>query len=147
MKLPPRTTPIRVNLAPMVDVTMCLLVFFMVTTKMVEMENSVIDLPLAKSAKDVDKQKLGKRFVVNVRDARLEGGKGARYLVQDKEIHLSEVIDRLQRERQVDPLVNCVIRADRSLPYQHVQAVMVGCARAGIQKVTFSAVPREGGGG
>lgn len=146
MKLPPTTTPIRVNLAPMVDVTMCLLVFFMVTTKMVELENNRdIDLPIAKSAKDVDKQDLGKRLVVNVRDARLDGGEGARYIVQETEIPLTKILQRLEREQQLDPGVNCVIRADNGLPYRYVQAVMVGCAKAGILKVTFSAVPRDGG--
>ncbi len=144
MKSPPVTTPIKLNLAPMVDVTMCLLVFFLVTTKMVERENSAIDLPVARSATDMEKQDLGNRFVVNVRDARLTGGDGAIYLVQEDEISLPEVLVRLQAARRDDTEVNCVIRADRNLPYKYVQRVMIGCARANIRKVTFSAVPRRG---
>lgn len=146
-RLPPTTTPVRLNLAPMVDVTMCLLVFFMVATRMVEQENSRIDLPIALTAKDAEKQELGNRFVVNVRAAGATGTKNVSYLVQETEIPLSEVFDRLRAERQQDADVNCVIRADRNLPYKYVQAVLVCCAQANVRKVTFSAIPREGGGG
>lgn len=129
----------------MVDVTMTLLIFFMVTTRMVEQENSVIDLPAARSAQDAEKHELGTRFVVNVHDTTTEGSAGARYIVQDKEISLPQLNDRLKQEKRLDPEVNCVIRGDRSLSYQHVQAVMVGCAQAGIERITFGATPRSGG--
>ena len=147
MKNPPRTTPIALNLAPMVDVTMCLLVFFMVATRMVERENSLIDLPVARAAKDAEKQELGTRFVVNVRDLGVSGGPGAAYVVQEKTVSLSEVLARLRAEHRLDPEVNCVIRADRTLPYKFVEAIMIGCAREQIRKITFSAVQREGMGG
>jgi len=129
----------------MVDVTMCLLIFFMVASRMVQRENnSNVDLPIARSAKDADKQELGKRFVVNLRD--VDGG-GVSYLVQEKEVSLADVFERLRAERRRDADVNCVIRADRDLPYKYVQAIMVCCARADVRKVTFSAVPRGDGGG
>lgn len=143
MRAPPPPTPVKINLASMVDVTMCLMVFFMLTTEMVKNENSAIDLPLAVSAKTVERKDLGDRLVINIRDARMIGGEGAIYLVQEKETTLSGLLDRLQRERARRGEVNCVIRAERSLPYKYVQAVMLGCAKSGIQKVTFSAVPRE----
>ncbi|MFQ5429591.1 MAG: ExbD/TolR family protein [Phycisphaerae bacterium] len=147
MKEPPRTTSVRLNLAPMVDVTMCLLIFFMVTTKMVERENSAIDLPVARSAKNAEKQELGKRFVVNIRDADPVHNTGAAYVVQEKPLPLSEVFARLKAARRLDVDLNCVIRAQKNLPYKYVQAVMVACARADVRKVTFSAVQREGSGG
>ena len=128
----------------MVDVMMCLLSFFMLATKMVEQENSRIDLPVAKAAKDAEKQALGNRFVVNIRDAAWHGGEGAVYLVREEAVSLAEVLQRLEVESQLDAEVNCVIRADRDLPYKYVQAVMVGCARAKIRNITFSAVRTAG---
>lgn len=142
MHTPPPPTQVTINLAPMVDVTMCLMIFFMLTTQMVKEENSTIDLPLAATAKDASKKELGDRFVINIRDAAVTGGSGAIYLVQEKETTLAGLLDRLQAERAARADLNCVIRADRELPYRYVQAVMMGCAKAGIQKVTFSAVPR-----
>jgi len=144
MKRPPATTRLGLNLAPMVDVMMCLLIFFMLATKMVERENSRIDLPVAKAAKDAEKQALGSRFVVNIRDAALHGGKGAVYLISEEVVPLADVLQRLETEGQLDPNVNCVIRADRDLPYKYVQAVMIGCARAKIRNITFGAVRVEG---
>ena len=146
MKLPPRPTSVTLNLAPMVDVTMCLLVFFMLAARMVERENSHIDLPLARTARNAEKQDLGHRFVVNVRDAAEVGGEGALYLMDESAVSLDEITRRLADERKAHPDVNCIIRAERELAYRHVQALMVACARAGVQKVTFSAVPRESGG-
>lgn len=144
MRKPPSATQLSLNLAPMVDVMMCLLIFFMLATKLVERENSYIDLPVAKAAKDAEKQALGNRLVINIRDAALHGGEGAVYLIREEVVPITNVLARLEAEAQLDPNVNCVIRADRDLPYRYVQAVMVGCARAEIRNITFSAVRTEG---
>ena len=74
MRKPHATTRLSLNLAPMVDVMMCLLIFFMLAAKMVEQENSRIDLPMARAAKDAEKQALGNRLVINIRNAALHGG-------------------------------------------------------------------------
>ncbi len=139
MKRPPAATRLSLNLAPMVDVMMCLLVFFLLATKMVERENSQIDLPVASAAKEADKQDLGNRLVINIRDAALHGGEGAVYLIREEIVPLAGVMDRLEAEAVADPNVNCVIRSDRDLPYRHVLAVMAACARAKIRNVTLSA--------
>lgn len=146
MKRPPKETAIALNLAPMVDVMMCLLIFFMLATKMVEQENSKIDLPLARAAKEVEKKELGNRFVINIRDAALRGGEGADYLVREEPRTLAEVRDLLERERQRDPEVNCVVRADRGIAYRYVQNVMATCAQADIRNITFGALRAEPGG-
>ncbi len=142
MQPPPRPTGVTINLASMVDVTMCLMIFFMLTTHMVKNENSTIDLPNALSAKDVEKKDLGERFVVNIRSLERADGIAATYVVQEKPMTLVDLEERLRSERLRTSDVNCVIRADRDLPYKYVQAVMLVCAKVGVQKVTFSAVPR-----
>jgi biopolymer transport protein ExbD len=58
-------------------------------------------------------------------------------------VSLADVCERLRIERELDPDVNCVIRADRDLPYKYVLAVMAGCAQAKIRNITFSAVRHE----
>ncbi len=142
----PEETQIRVNLAPVVDVTMTLLVFFMLSTRMVERESSTqIDLPVARAAQDTDRQEMGNRFVVNVQDAQLEGGTGVYYIVREQRMTLDEVMARLAVEKRISPDVNCIIRGDRTLPFEYVQSIMLGCARVGVTKVTFSAVPRAAG--
>ncbi|MCA9254935.1 MAG: biopolymer transporter ExbD [Phycisphaerales bacterium] len=127
---------------------MSLLIFFLLTTRMVERESSTrIDLPVARSAQDTDRQDLGNRFVVNVRDTRSEGGTGVEYVVDERVMSLSDVLNRLTEEKRHQPNVNCIIRGDRTLPFDYVQQIMVGCGRIGVTKVTFSATPRSQGGG
>jgi biopolymer transport protein ExbD len=135
-----------VNLAPVVDVTMSLLIFFLLSTRMVERESSTrIDLPVARAAQDKNRQDLGSRFVVNVRDARENGRMNVEYIVEEKTMSLNDVLNRLTEEKRIQPDVNCIIRADRTLPFDYVQQVMVGCGQIGVTKVTFSAVPRSSG--
>lgn len=138
----PPATRLSLNLAPMVDVMMCLLVFFMLATKLVERENSRIDLPQAAAAKDAEKQALGNRFVVNIQAARIPGE--VVYLVRETPVTLEEIARRLLDEGRNDPDVNCVIRADRHLPYRHVEAVMAACARAKVRNLTFGAIRTNG---
>ena len=145
MTRPPQTTTFGLNLAPMVDVIMCLLIFFMLATKMVERENSAIDLPVAASALEAEKQALGSRLVVNILSP-APGEAGPVYVLGGESIPLSDLISRLKHEASVDPTVNCVIRGDRGVPYRAVEAILRGCAGAGIENITFSAVRGEGGG-
>ena len=125
------------NLAPMVDVVMCLIIFFMLATKLVERENSTIDLPVAPSAREQQKQDLGRRVVVNVVAAPTDGN--AQYVIEQRPIRIDSLVRRLTAERQQDPAVKCVIRGDRELPYHTVEAVLLACARAGIGNVVFAA--------
>jgi len=143
MKLPPRVTPLDLNLAPMVDVMMCLLIFFMLAAQLVERENSVIDLPPAKAAREAEKQDLGSRVVVNVRDRGPQAEPRAVYIVREDALTLDDLLEVLRREARRNPAVNCVIRADRTLPYRAVEAVMNGCLKSQIHQVTFSAL-RDG---
>src|SRR5262245_7876582 len=66
MRRIPTAAVFDLNLAPMVDVMMCLLIFFMLATRMVEQENSRIDLPAARAAQDQEIDDAGSRFVINI---------------------------------------------------------------------------------
>ena len=140
--LPP-PTPLGLNLAPMVDVVMCLIIFFMLASKLVERENSPVDLPRASAAREIDNRQLGRRVVVNVQCDDARGRDAVIYRIGEREMPLADVERRLAQERQRFPQVKCVVRADRDLPFHRVEAVLLGCARAGIANVVFAAA-REG---
>jgi len=144
MTRPPRITPIAINLAPMVDVMMCMLIFFMLATKMVERENSTIDLPMALAAKEVDKESLGNRFVVNVR--RTSAG-GVDYIVNETVVSADEVSTRLRRAVAAGKgsEINFIIRGERNVAYRHVEELLKICRDEKVRSVTFSALQGEGG--
>lgn len=130
----------------MVDVIMCLLIFFMLAAKMVEQENSPIDLPVALAAMEAEKQTLGSRVVINIREVPAEQG-GAVYLMAGEPVPIAEVLARLATEGRNNAAVNCVIRADRSVSYRFVEEILIGCAAAKIENITFSALRGEGAAG
>lgn len=143
MRKPPKATSLALNLAPMVDVMMCLMIFFMLATKMVEQEKSRISLPVAQSARDTDKESGDIRFVVNVRPRKSDGM--PIYIVREEEMKLADVLKRLSAAASVNRNIECVIRADRDMAYEHVEAIMLGCAQSGIHHVTFGALRRDEG--
>ncbi len=147
MKRPPQTTSLDLNLAPMVDVIMCLLIFFMLATNLVQNENSAIDLPIAAAARDAEKQALGNRVVVNVRPVGDVDAGEAVFEMNGEPVTVDQVYARLRIEGEADPNVNCVIRAGRGVPYRYVEAIFVGCARAKVGNITFSALRGAAGEG
>jgi biopolymer transport protein ExbD len=140
MRRPLHATVVDLNLAPMVDVMMCLLIFFMLATKMVERAHSAIDLPSARAINYADAGGRGERMVINIRPAPARG-EDAEYVILEKVMTLKDVLDLVQRRRRALADLHCVIRADRGLVYGVVEPVLAGCADVGVRRVSFSAVP------
>src|SRR5262249_255329 len=124
---------------------MCLIIFFMLATKLVQRENSTIDLPAASTAKEKEKRDIGRRIVVNVLRDTTGVDDLARYIISDRPMSLAQVAQRLAAERQRDPQVRCVIRGERELAYRHVEAVLLACAHNGVTNVVFAAARESEG--
>lgn len=157
---PPKPVRMTLNLAPMVDVMMCLIIFFLLASRIVSAEYRALRLPYAHSAAEIERHELGQRVVINVRPS-LTSPRDAEYCVQtfdgqrisEKVLAADQVATFLQtRAAQVaDPSsLRCLIRADKSIAWGHVEVVVKGCGLAKIAKVVFSAHagddPEAGGG-
>ncbi len=146
---PPRSAGLTLNLAPMVDVMMCLIIFFLLASRLVSAQHRPLALPYAIAATDVPRNELGRREVVNVRAG--ADGAGAEYLVfvwdgrqiAERTLAPAELERHLQREAaqaaRAGQTLRCVIRADRDVAYAHVEAVLRACGLARIQYVVLSA--------
>jgi biopolymer transport protein ExbD len=158
MQRPPRPVNMTLNLAPMVDVMMCLIVFFLLASKIVVAERQPLNLPPAEAAVQFDAAAIKDRVVVNVRpklesepDAAAGTGATVDYVVIDwdgqtiieRVLSAAEVPvvlkSRAQQARTENAELACVIRADRTVRYRDVEVVMRGAAQAGIRKLVFSA--------
>lgn len=151
---PPKPVAMTLNLAPMVDVMMCLIIFFLLASKLVVAQHSPLNLPHARAAREVDAGQLGQRVVISVRPA-ADDPLRAEYVVQrwdgqmisEETLAPQRVADylraraRLAAERREE--LRCVIRADKRVTYGHVEMVLRGCGLAKIAKVIFSARPGE----
>ncbi|HEY3198393.1 MAG TPA: biopolymer transporter ExbD [Nitrospirales bacterium] len=112
-----------INVVPLVDVVLVLLVIFMVTAPMLYRG---LDINLPQTSTNTIKPE--QRVVLTVeRDRRI-------YL--DKElVPLIELQPRLHSLRSGNPQVSVFLRADRDVPYGTVVQVMDSIKKAGIEKL------------
>ncbi|MBK8915333.1 MAG: biopolymer transporter ExbD [Phycisphaerales bacterium] len=158
---PPRAVSLTLNLAPMVDVMMCLIIFFILAGDIVKSDHRQLDMPFALAAATTDTSRLGPRVVINI--VTPPGGGAAEYRVTGWDGE--QIVDRVITPDEVAPLLaqraadarrdgpgdlRCVIRAHRDARYRDVELVLRGCGLAKIRGIVFGvhagAEPQAGGG-
>ncbi|HUU02798.1 MAG TPA: protein TolR [Myxococcota bacterium] len=120
-----------INVTPMVDVMLVLLIIFMVTAPLMQ-QGVQVDLPQtqAQLIEHKDKQPLELRVD---REKKIFIGKTEiPYAELENKLKFNE---RLQREKKMD------LAADRTLPYGYVVDVMSTMRRAGVEQVGILTEP------
>ncbi|MBE2179103.1 MAG: biopolymer transporter ExbD [Chthoniobacterales bacterium] len=117
------------QLAPMIDMTFLLLVFFMVTTKISkEQIKQEIKLPTASNA--IIPPEVSNRDIISI-DA------GGRYFIGQTPAGKKELADYLKKRFEKNPPLRLYIRADKSTPGKKIKEVMKMAADAGALDVIF----------
>ena len=117
-----------INVTPLVDVMLVLLIVFMVTAPM--MTSGVnIDLPKT-DAKPLNTD--AKPITVSI------GPDGKAYL-GDEAVELSDLVTRLNNAADGDMTRRIYVRGDKSIPYGQVMQVMATIAGGGFTKVALLA--------
>lgn len=117
-----------INVTPLVDVMLVLLVIFMITAPMLTVAVPV-DLPKTQ-AKNVSSQK--EPLVLTVRN-------DGRVYLQETPIELSALVPRLQAITGQDPEARIFVRGDQRVDYGRVLEVMGTVSAAGFNKVALVA--------
>jgi biopolymer transport protein ExbD len=129
------------QIAPMIDVLLCLLVFFiMITSASVLRSDRSIHLPVAPNS--TKKETSRAEALLNVRWSP-EQKKGFVTLEEVKHENLENLTLVLAPRWKENNSYRAVIRADRACPAQYVEKVMAACAQAGVQDITFSVLNRD----
>ena len=119
-----RTTMNEINVTPMVDVMLVLLIIFMVTTPLIQ-QGVEVKLPDAAAAPvEGDAEKL----VISV-DANRKIFIGTAPVEFDELETKLKLNEKAQRDKEV------YLQADAAIPYGSVMAVMAAAQRAGIKNV------------
>ncbi len=118
---PGRTTMSEINVTPMVDVMLVLLIIFMVTAPLIQ-QGVKLNLPQAKAAPVEANEK---KLVVSV-DAR------KRVFIGEAEVRLDQLEEKLKANAKAQADKELYLYADRALPYGTVVEVMSAAQRAGI---------------
>ncbi len=119
-----------INVTPLVDITLVLLIIMMVTAKIIVSQSVPLDLPKAASGTDV-------QVVFSVTLAA-----DGRTLVDGKPVVNDDAILPLARAaHQKNADVRAVIKADSAVPHGRVIHVLDLLKQAGVAKIAFGVTP------
>jgi biopolymer transport protein ExbD len=127
-----RGSDLSFNMTPMIDVVFLLIIFFLVSSHLARQEVQMpLPLPTASSGERPIETAV-RRVTINVL------GDG-RLMFAGKPVEVEQLPERLvvARSESGDDL-EIRIRSDRSVAYQHVEPILLACARTGIWNVAFA---------
>jgi len=121
-----------INVTPLVDVMLVLLVIFIVTAKIIVTPAVPLDLPHAAHGEDVQ---VVLSVVVPVQGAILVNGAA---VPDDRAL-----IDAARRALASDPELRAVIQADGAVPHRRIVHILDLLRDASVTRVAFGALPDE----
>jgi biopolymer transport protein TolR len=121
---PGRTTMSEINVTPMVDVMLVLLIIFMVTAPLIQ-QGVKVNLPQAKAAPvEAKEQKIT-----------LSINRGRQIFIGDVEVPLDQLEEKLKTNAKAQTDKEIYLWADTDINYGTVVQVMASAQRAGITNV------------
>ena len=139
-----------VNVTPLIDVIMCLIIFFMLVGKLVK--DDVVDLVIPKAGNGQEMEDQQGRLTINIVPVLTNPQTGEAYPVDHRPppnvvIHgqiintndgWKELTAELRKEKSENPDLKVILRADKNEKYDWIAPALVACARADIRNVNFS---------
>lgn len=136
-----RSGGVGINMTPLIDVVFQLLIFFLVSSHLAKQETQMtLPLPAAQGGREADPQSEHPRATLNV----LADGTLLLFGHHVPPKDLAARLALLVKDQGGD--VELRVRADRDVPYKHVEPLLVACTRAGLSNVTFAVVAESSGG-
>ncbi|MCW5319866.1 biopolymer transporter ExbD [Verminephrobacter aporrectodeae subsp. tuberculatae] len=121
-----------INMTPLVDVMLVLLIIFIITVPV--MKHAVnVDLPRASNQPEQ----------VKPETIRLSVAADGKYYWNEAQLAPKELFPRLQAEATKEPQPELHIHGDKQVRYEHVAQAMAAAQRAGVRKIGFVTDPQE----
>ncbi|MCU0688195.1 MAG: biopolymer transporter ExbD [Phycisphaerales bacterium] len=156
--LKPDATHEPINVTPLIDVIMCLIIFFLIVGKMANDERARVRLPASSvGSGDKDAAALVVTIVADPASELRWGGVPARVLVGGRQAVDPRSIEALLRELGTAAMnvpgaasvagaggggdlsrLPVIIRADRGLPYAAIEPTLAAAANLGITRVDYA---------
>jgi biopolymer transport protein ExbD len=120
-----------INMTPLVDVMLVLLIIFMVTIPV--MQHSIkVDLPRASQTPQAVKAEV----------LRLTVDAQGQYFLNEARLDDAALASQLQAQAAREPQPQLHIRGDRNVRYERVAQAMAAAQQAGLSKIAFVTEPR-----
>ncbi|MGB6063657.1 MAG: protein TolR [Desulfomonilaceae bacterium] len=129
-----RTAMAEINVTPLVDVMLVLLIIFMVTAPMMQ-EGVSVELPQAKGT-PLKKEQQAKEVVIAV------SGQGSIF-VNDEQVQEDKLPEKILDATKDQPSREVYLRADKTVPYGTVVRIMGALKTAGIANLGMITTPQE----
>lgn len=117
------------QLAPMIDMTFLLLIFFMVTTKITK-EQIKVDIKLPQASNAILPDDISNRDIISI------DGTG-QYFIGQKAATKDELGAYLKKRFKNNPPLQLYVRADKGTPGKQIKELMRMAAEAGAISVIF----------
>jgi biopolymer transport protein ExbD len=117
-------------IAPMVDILLVVLVFFIVTWNFALSENE-LDVRVPSAAKANETQPYVGQVVINIKA-------DGTIIVNRQPKTLPELLDLLKKLSQLYPDQAAIVRGDQGVEYKHIVEVLDICRQADIWNVAFA---------
>lgn len=118
-----------INVTPLVDVVLVLLIIFMVITPML---SSGVDVKLPEAGSSTTVNDAGQHLVVSIRD-------DAAIFVDTKRSSLDKIIEDLNAEYRKEPNRSLLIKGDKNLRWKQVHGVMDKIRENGMTTMLLAA--------
>jgi biopolymer transport protein TolR len=129
-----RSPMAEINVTPLVDVMLVLLIIFMVTAPMMQAGVSV-DLPSAKG-EALEKEREKKEIIIAVT------GEGKIFL-NETAVTEQDLTETVLKTTKGEPTAEVFLRADKSVPYGTVVRIMAALKNAGLPSLGMITSPQE----
>ena len=127
-------TSAAVNATPLIDVVLCMIIFFLIVGQLAEGQRLAMDLPEAQTG---ESERPRESYVINLVR---EGEASEPSLIVGGETLTLEGVEGALRERAArTPDISVEIRAPGDAPYRWIERAMDACARAGVSDVRLAA--------
>jgi len=124
----------KINVTPLIDVVMCLIVFYLIVGKLAADRQARIDLPAAGLGQPETSERA---IVINIMP--LDPGQSRpRILIGDVPVADADLERALAAQLAATPGLSVQLRADRSLDYGAIAPVIEACRRTGLASVRLA---------
>jgi len=139
------------NVTPLIDIVMCLIIFFMLVAKIgVSTGAEAMDIPSSIVGTDI--ADMGNTLTLNVRPgavdlpqvtALLKSENGseahqAELKVRDPSTGQNQLLNTLKMYAKQNSNFKVIIRAESEMPFRFLEPVLIACADANVRNVNFN---------